>query len=98
MQVTVKKLLDAWDWKPIKNCPGRFTLCRTVSVLSFTDLLGSEQQIQKFCSPQAKDEVLVVKLKDGGLITYSRLDGNLIHTLNTEEGFHRKLAQLKITL
>lgn len=98
MQVTVKKLLDAWDWKPIKNCPGRFTLCRTASVLSFAELLGSDQQIQKFCSPQAKDDVLVVKLKDGGLITYSRLDGSLLHTLNTEEGFHRKLAQLEISL
>ena len=46
----------------------------------------------------AKDRVLVVPLEDGGLISYARADGRLVHTLNTAEGFGRKLSQLRISL
>lgn len=46
----------------------------------------------------AKDKVLVVPLEDGGLISYARADGRLVHTLNTAEGFGRKLSQLRISL
>ena len=49
-------------------------------------------------SPEAKDPVLVVPLKNGGLISYRQPDGRLIHTLNTAEGFSRKLQQLGIAL
>jgi len=51
-----------------------------------------------FSSLKAKDCVLVVPLKDGGIISYRQTDGRLIHTLNTPEGFSRKLHQLGITL
>jgi len=51
-----------------------------------------------FSSLEAKDSVLVVPLTDGGLIAYRQTDGRLIHTLNTPEGFSRKLHQLGITL
>ena len=98
MKVTVEQLLERWEWEPIRNCPGRFVLRRPDPSLSFVTLLGQDHQIQKFCSPLAKDEILVVKLEDGGLVTYGRSDGSLLHTLNTEEGFHRKLGQLKISL
>ena len=98
MKTTVEQLLDQWDWKPIRNCPGRFVLRMPDPSLSFAALLGPDHQIQKFCSPLAKDVVLVVTLPDGGLITYSRSDGSLLHTLNTEEGFQRKLTQLEIVL
>jgi len=46
----------------------------------------------------AKDAVLVVELDDGGLISYRRADGSFLHTLNTTEGFRRKLTQLGIDL
>ena len=46
----------------------------------------------------AKDAVLVVELDDGGLISYHRADGSFLHTLNTTEGFRRKLTQLGIDL
>jgi len=46
----------------------------------------------------ARDPVLVVEFQDGGLISYLREDGTLMHTLNTSEGFHRKLRQLGVDL
>jgi len=51
-----------------------------------------------FSSLEAKDTVLVIPLTDGGLIAYQQTDGRLIHTLNTPDGFSRKLHQLGITL
>ena len=98
MKATVKNLLDRLEWKPIRNCPGRFVLRTPNPSLSIEFLLGPDHHVQKFCSPLAKDKVLVVKLEDGGLITYSRSDGSFLHTLNTTEGFSRKLQQLKIAM
>lgn len=46
----------------------------------------------------AKDTVLVAPFADGGLISYRRNDGSVLHTLNTSEGFARKLADLGIPL
>ena len=46
----------------------------------------------------ARDQVLVVEFEGGGLISYLREDGTLMHTLNTSEGFHRKLRQLGVEL
>ena len=61
-------------------------------------LLGSDCRAQTFTSHAAKDRVLVVPLEDGGLISYAKPDGRFIHTLNTTEGFARKLSQLGISL
>jgi hypothetical protein len=44
----------------------------------------------------AKDPVIVTALDDGGLISYRKADGTYLHTLNTREGFERKLRQLGI--
>ena len=65
---------------------------------SFEILFGFSCIPQTFVSPEAKDDVLVVPLEDGGLISYRQTDGRLFHTLNTPEGFSRKLHQLGITL
>jgi len=66
--------------------------------ISFETLLGNSSVPQAFLSPKAKDCVLVAPLEDGGLISYRQTDGRLLHTLNTPEGFSRKLHQLGITL
>jgi len=47
---------------------------------------------------KARDTVLVAPLDRGGVISYQRADGSFVHTLNTPEGFARKLAQLGIIL
>ena len=41
----------------------------------------------------AKEPVLVGVLRDGGLISYRKPDGTYIHTLDSREGFKRKLQQ-----
>ena len=46
----------------------------------------------------ARDPVLVVGFEGGGLISYLREDRTLMHTLNTSEGFRRKLRQLGVGL
>ena len=85
-------------WRPIRNCPGRFVLRGVSPASSVVDLLGAIAGIQQFQSPRAKDTVWVVCLDDGGMISYRRPAGTWIHTLNTEEGFRRKLEQLEISL
>ena len=98
MKTTFQELWCRWPWRPIRNCPGRFILPWTEQPISFEVLLDYSCAPQASSSPVAKDPVFVVLLEDGGLISYRQTDGRLIHTLNTQEGFSRKLQQLEITL
>ncbi len=98
MKTTFQDLWARWPWRPIRNCPGRFVLPQTEQSIPFEKLIGLSCVPQVFSSHVAKDPVLVVPLEDGGLISYQQADGRLIHTLNTPEGFSRKLRQLGIAL
>ena len=98
MNTTFQELWNRWPWRPIRNCPGRFVLPWTEKPISLEKLLGCSCKPQTFSSPEAKDPVLVITLEDGGLISYQQTDDRVIHTLNTQEGFSRKIRQLKITL
>jgi len=64
--------------------------------LSPEDLLGQDSEVRVFRVATAKDAVVVARLDKGGLISYSRTDGTYLHTLNTAEGFERKLSSLRI--
>lgn len=94
--MTFDELMRAWNWKPIRNCPGRYLLCDVAHDLRPEEIIGFEVEANEFNVEAAKDTVLVLKLEEGGLITYRRQDGSFLHTLNTEEGFRRKLSQLRI--
>lgn len=85
-------------WKPIRNCPGRFVLRGASYTLSPSDVLGEDCTTSEHKVDGARDTVLVTKLTGGGLISYGRADGTFVHTLNTAEGFERKLLQLGIEL
>ena len=88
-------LLGAFPWRPIRGCPGRYSL--PAGTLAFADVAG--RQPRAFRVAGAPDEVLVARLDDGaGVISYRRADGSTVHTLGTPEGFARKLAQLGIEL
>ena len=89
-------LKERWSWAPIRNCPGRFVLTDAPADLTPGDLVGSDVELSEFRVPGARDVVLVGRLADGGIISYRRSDGSYKHTLNTPEGFARKLAQLGI--
>jgi hypothetical protein len=94
----VQDLLARWTWKPIRLCPGRFVMVTEEKHLTVQTLLGGECGMHTFTSEGAKDPVVVVPLVDGGIISYARPDGTFVHTLNTSDGFIRKLDQLGIVL
>jgi hypothetical protein len=87
-----------WSWKPIRNCPGRYVLYDASTKLSPEELIGSDVKLNEYHVPGAKDAVIASDLGNGGLISYRRADGTYVHTLNTAEGFERKLQSLGIDL
>jgi hypothetical protein len=60
-------------------------------------VLANDAAVREYRTQAAPDPVTVVRINDGGLISYRKPDGSYLHTLNTTEGFHRKLAQLGIS-
>lgn len=96
--LTFETLWKRGVWVPIRDCPGRFVLHGRLPTLSLAELFGFEPEILRFPTSAARDCVLVVRLEDGGVISYQRADGSFLHTLATAEGFVRKLTQLGIQL
>jgi hypothetical protein len=95
--VTFAELRTRATWQPIPNCPGRFTLAAGPSDLAPQELAGPTVVFQEFHVTAARDTVIVGRLEDGGIITYRRVNGSYVHTLNTADGFARKLQQLGIS-
>ncbi len=89
------ELWSRYEWKPIRNCPGRYVL-KEATKLRPEDLCESDVESLQCLSAAALDPVLVTRLKRGGLISYLKKDLTLVHTLNSEAGFARKLEQLGI--
>ena len=96
MNITFEKLKPLFHWVPIRNCPGRFVLDIDDQNLSMPDILECEMEIKQFQTAKARDMVLAAVLQDGGIISYKRKNGTYLHTLNTLEGFKRKLHDLGI--
>ena len=96
VSMTFERLMSAWHWISIPNCPGRFVLKDPNAPHHPTDLLGPGVDCVEHRSEQASDTVIVAQMGDGGLISYRKKDGGYVHTLNTPEGFARKLEQLGI--
>jgi hypothetical protein len=93
---TFDDLNTRWHWKPIPNCPGRFVLSASPSHLTPEDLLGPGVAVREVQVDAARDAVIISALAGGGLISYRRANGSYVHTLNTPEGFARKLLTLGI--
>jgi len=87
----------SWHWRPIRNCRSRYCLVTPNSRLPLSALIP-DTPATIYRAQAARDSVLVVEFKGGGLISYLREDGTLMHTLNTSEGFRRKLRQLGVEL
>ena len=96
--LTFQALWIRWRWRPIRNCPGRFILLGSEHRLSLEQLMGRPCSPRRYHTAQAPDPVLVLAFQDGGLISYEKPGGRLLHTLNTAEGFVRKLQQLEIPI
>ncbi len=90
------ELLETGSWRPIRNCPGRYTLAGEPPPL-LRAVVDDPERAREHSVPAARDRVLVACLRGGGgVISYLRADGSVLHTLNTESGFARKLADLGI--
>jgi hypothetical protein len=100
--MTFAELFETLSWKPIKICPGRYVLQGAKSNLLPVEELTKNTVADAVSAHKvsaARDLVLVAPLDDGGgIISYQRADGSFLHTLNTPEGFRRKLRQLGINL
>ena len=95
--MTFAELMRSGDWQPIRNCPGRYILRGARNDLRLQELLADDVEVEEYHVNTAPDTVLVMQLEDGGIISYQREDGSFLHTLNTPEGFRRKLLQLGIS-
>ena len=88
----------ARSWTPICGCPGRYGLADG-AVRDRPESLVTHGTAREFTVPTARDVVVVTPfVAGGGLISYRRTDGTYLHTLNTPDGFTRKLEQLGIEL
>ena len=94
--MTLSALFDRWVWRPIPNCPGRYVLAGGPSATRPEDMVPGAYGGSEHVCVTARDPVIVTPLDDGGLISYRKADGMFLHTLNTREGFERKLCQLGI--
>lgn len=95
--VTFKTLFDRWPWRPIPNCPGRYVLTTGPVATRPEDIAPGANATSEHVSVSARDPIVVTPFDDGGLISYRQASGMFLHTLNTREGFERKLRQLGIT-
>jgi hypothetical protein len=89
-------LKNRYLWKEIYGCPGRYILKNDDKKTTVEELAGKNLTVNSFKTDKTIDEVLIVKFKCGGLISYKKPDNSYVHTLNTEEGFLKKLIKLKI--
>lgn len=89
-------LMQAWSWEAIPGCPGRFVLRAERRDLRPEHLIGTHIDLREYRTPAARDPVLVARCLGGGLLSYRHRNGGFTHTLNTDEGLARKLAQLGI--
>lgn len=90
--MTFERVLSLWDWRPIPGCPGRHKLPR--STLSPAEIVDADLPVERHLVSGTKDPVLVVRLDDGGLISYEQQDGSFVHTLGDADGLARKLQRL----
>jgi hypothetical protein len=94
--VTFDDIRSRWSWRPIPHCPGRFVLSSGPTRNSPAEIVGRPVEVSEYAVPAAKDPVSVIRLPDGGMISFRKVNGTWLHTLNTPEGFERKLQQLGI--
>ena len=78
------------------NCPGRYVLAAGPVATPPEDIVPGATGASEHVCGTAKDPVIVTPFDDGGLISYRKANRMFLHTLNTREGFERKLRQLGI--
>jgi hypothetical protein len=88
-------LFQAYRWKPIYGCPGRYVL-KEPRQYTLKELIRGSTDIRTFSVRNVPDLVCIVAFNNGALISYKKKDGSFVHTLNDTAGFLRKLDNLGI--
>ncbi|KAH9130695.1 hypothetical protein LEN26_008279 [Aphanomyces euteiches] len=101
---TLQELWEAWPWKMIPNCPGRYVVKKNkvLAAMPLEDVLATlttkPKRVIETTSEKPSDQVHVAVFADGGgVITYCKSNGAFVHTLNTQSGLERKLAGLGLS-
>jgi hypothetical protein len=95
--VTFSALFERWTWRPIPHCPGRYVLAAGPVAIAPEEIVtggGASEHV----IAATRDPVMVTPFDDGGLISYRKSADLFLHTLNTREGFERKLRQLGLRI
>jgi hypothetical protein len=90
-----EELYSTYKWRSLRNCPGRYALIREERE-RFIPFYNTLNNVEMYHVPKAVDTVLVFKLEDGGLISYRKPDGSILHTLGDAFGFRKKMDELGI--
>ena len=93
---TIAQLIDAYEGRPIRNCPGRYILNRARTQMPPSRIVGEHFRQTVYEETPAKDKVIVTWIENWGLISFHRKDGSWCHTVNEPDGFARKLKALEI--
>ena len=93
---TLSELMRRFDGQAIPHCPGRYVLRGIDATEGPETVVGSDGTVTEHTVVTARDRVVVTRLGEWGLISYARADGTWLHTVNTPEGFLRKLEDLGI--
>jgi len=94
---SIHQLLLRYNCREIENCPGRYIVKNVSNNLSLSELLSEDVEISYHKTPRARDRVAIVELEDGGVISYIRANGTILHTLNNKSGFSRKIHDLELS-
>lgn len=94
---TFDRIFATGNWKPIRNCPGRYIFIAGRNRLTAEEIVGHHIETCRFISEKIPDAVVVAKFATGGgLISYVKENETFLHTLNDADGFARKLQHLGI--
>ena len=91
------ELKEKYILKPIYGCPGRYIL-KLDTFISMKELVDEPENIKEYRLKTAEDTICIYAFEDGGFISYKKQDNSYIHTLNTIEGFIKKIKKLGIKL
>jgi hypothetical protein len=94
---TFAAVYEAYAWRPMPHCPGRFLRAHPRVDRTLDAWLTAHPRARRHVTPRAPDPVWVLPLDGGGLVSYEKPDGTFLHTLGDADGFERKLDTLGLS-
>ena len=92
--VTAQDLMARYRWEQMTNDRGRFILAPGQDPVTTDELVGTDADVRRLASVAGKDVIVLARFEEGGLISYERPDGSVLHTLNTERAFKLKVWEM----